>query len=657
MLKTQGRRGRSERGPGARPGLLRAGGATVAALAAVPLLVVPGGGPAAGADLDRPAGVAGPAGPAGAAVQARQVPVYQVVGEGLTPQGAAQLADRAGIGNALRPDGSFAFTDPERYGRVPSKVAGRGVDENRRPTVSRAVDFEALENIQLPSQESAIESARSLLSLPEAYGATPVAGHTTVEQSDRKGRLVRSAHLDTTVSFRLDLGGLPLVGAGAKAKVSFGPGGVVALSRSVREVSQGGSVAVIDPKAALARCTALYPRGTRHRAPVLAYYSPPLTARQAGGEGAVKVLAPHYVCRPVVAGRPETATDPQLTGRLVPAAPALTPRVQATARSDGKAVRASIIVQGGTAPYQVKWASSSTILGLQGPSVTYRLAARRPARAETLTATVTDANGVASTATLRLGLPGRPAAVKATGGAGGLGGAFASVGIEQTVDEWQCAQDSANGFKHAMRSRGNTVEFDWRGHSAFEKDFKRSSLSGWDNRYVDSVDAQWYTGHGSAGGFTFKSSVSDTSIVPSDARWGDGDLEWMQLESCQVLRDTNGANDYFARWGQVFSGLHLLNGFDTNAYCVDGGTGRRFADYLFPEKFLWWTTRPALTVQQAWARMADDLEPAGVRWRTISAAGPGWVTNLDDHFWGQGSVGPDIRGSQLIGWVAVSGLS
>ena len=93
-------------------------------------------------------------------------------------------------------------------------------------------------------------------------------------------------------------------------------------------------------------------------------------------------------------------------------------------------------------------------------------------------------------------------------------------------------------------------------------------------------------------------------------RWGDNyDLEWMQLESCQVLRDTNGANDYFARWAPAFDGLHLLNGFDTNANCVPGGTGRRFAEYLFPRSFLF-VTFPALTVQQAWRQMATDLEAA-----------------------------------------------
>jgi hypothetical protein len=203
-----------------------------------------------------------------------------------------------------------------------------------------------------------------------------------------------------------------------------------------------------------------------------------------------------------------------------------------------------------------------------------------------------------------------------------------------------------------MSSKGHTVKFDWRGMNAWETDFKKTSASGHDNDYVDAVDVQWYTGHGSPGSFTFKNDGhTDGNLTPSDARWGDNfNLEWMQLESCQVLQDTNGQNDYFQRWAPAFNGLHLLNGFHTNATCIDGGTGGRFASYLFPSGW-----RPALTVAQAWQAMANDLEPGGTVWRSISPAKAGWVTNMGDHMWGQGSVGPDIPLSQQIGWVAISG--
>ena len=60
-----------------------------------------------------------------------------------------------------------------------------------------------------------------------------------------------------------------------------------------------------------------------------------------------------------------------------------------------------------------------------------------------------------------------------------------------------------------MAAHGVSTAFDWRGWAAFEKDFKDVSKSGWDTTYVDDVDAQWYTGHGSPSSFTFKSSADD----------------------------------------------------------------------------------------------------------------------------------------------------
>jgi len=641
---------------GSRSGPARWAAAGLGAAVALPLLGLPGAGAAARPSASSSGGTTAPA----AVAEGPRVSVYEIVQEGLTLQDATRLAEAAKVGLALRPDGSFAFTDPQRYGRVPSIAGRKGVDEHRRPTLARTLDVAALRRVQVPQEGAAIEAAQELLRFPAGYQATPVVGHTTVTQSDRRGKVLRAVPIDTTVSFRFTLGNLPVVGPGAKAKVAFDSRGVVALNQALRRVDVGDSVPVITQQQAQARCGQLYPRGTRQLAPTLAYYAPALSAAKASGRGTARLLAPQYVCRPVLPALvgDRQGEQPELTGRLVPAAPSLSPALTASASTNGKAVKASVAVRGGTAPYAVRWSSSSTSLAATTASVGYRVAGRRPARPEVLTVTVTDANGTSTTARLALGSrAGVRASAKAVGAPGGSGGDLARVGIEQTVDEWQCAQDSAIGFRSVMQARSHQVAFDWRGASAFEKDFKRSSLGGWDNRYVDAVDAQWYTGHGNSGGFTFKSNVDDGSITPSEARWGDGDLEWMQLESCQVLRDTNGADDYFGRWGQVFDGLHLLNGFDTNATCVNGGTGRRFAGYLFPETFLWWTTRPALTVQQAWARTADELEPAGTRWRTISAAGPGWVTNLDDHFWGQGTVGPDIRGSQLIGWVAVSGVS
>ena len=583
--------------------------------------------------------------------------VFKVVQEGLTPESGARLAKAAGVGNALLEDGSFAYVDAARFGVVPSTVVGKGVDESRRATESSAIDFAALDKITTLSDAAAADRAKALLIPPDPYRSTATIGHTTVEQSDAKGKAQRTTNLDTTVSYQLSLAGLPVVGPGAKLRASFaGDGSVLQLTQAVRSVVASDTVEVISPERAKANCSALYGSDIAQGAPTLGYYAPALTATKASGKGTVQVLVPHYICQPV--GVPED--DSRLGGKLVPAVPSLSPTVQINVSGDGKTVTGAASATGGTAPYRFAWSSSSAALDSagQGARVQYAPVSRFKA-AEQLTATVTDANGLATTANVKL--PGAVGSASALGTPGGIGGVLASNGIEQTVDEWQCAQDSANGYKASMQAHGHSVAFDWRGASAFEKDFKDTTLNGWDSSYVDAVDSQWYTGHGNSSGFTFKSSVDDTWITPADARWGNQDLEWLQLESCQVLRDTSGTNDYFARWAQSFRGLHLLNGFHTNATCINGGTGRRFADYMFPATFLWWTTRPALTVQQAWATTANDLEPSGTRWRSISPATTGWVTNLGDHFWGQGSVGPDIApGSAahpLIGFVAVSGVS
>ncbi len=593
----------------------------------------------------------------------REAEVFKVIQEGMTEKEAARLAEQAGVGLALRPDGSFAFVDHKNFAKVPRKRVKRrskrlGRDEEKRRTVAKAVDREALAEIQVPGEKAALKRATALLGEVDGFEVRPRVDHTTVEISGRRGKLKSSHQIDTTVTYDFRLGGLPVVGPGAKQRVAFdGADRVVQLSRATRQVASAGTVPIISPDEAMEQCTALYGRAVKQGEPTLAYYAPALSATKASGRGSIEMLLPHYVCAP---SGEQPDREVRLTGRLVPAAPELTPVVHVSASRSGDSVAAAARVEGGAAPFDVQWSSSTTRLTkADGARVEYTRKARGRVEdpAETLTATVTDANGVVSTAVVTLARDAKQSA----SGVGGAGGSFAEVGIEQTVDEWQCAQDSANGFRDVMSANGQAVNFDWRGANAFEKDFKDTSFGGWDSlkkpkRYVDEVDAQWYTGHGWSGGFTFKGNVDDTSIVPGDARWGDRDLEWMQLESCQVLRDTNGSADYFARWDEVFRGLHLLNGFDTNAYCIGGGTGARFAEYLFPETFLWWQVRPALTVQQAWASMANDLEPAGVRWRTISPM-KGSINNLADKYWGQGSVGPDISAAERTGFIAISGVA
>lgn len=594
-----------------------------------------------------------PSTPASAAGETAMV--YKVTAEGLTPEASEAFAKEAGVGNALRPDGSFAYTD-RLYARVPQTKGETSVDESKRKTVAQHLNTKSLDRFRPMPRGEALEKANAIVDLPKGYDAKPLIGHTLAEVVDAKGETIMERKLDTTISYRLMLDGKPVIGPGAKAKAAFRQSGrVMLLNKAVREVEPAGRVPIISADEAKEQCATLYGKGVRQRTPMLSYYAPALDAREANGKGIVELVLPQYICQPSSTAGDEVS---RFTGRMVPAAPRFSPQLTVEASTDGKEVVGTASVKGGSGPYTIQWSSSSAILGdSTGAKVSYAQNPRGGAQ-EILSAVVTDANGQTAVAHVALGdKPGTPASGKAEGLLGGQGGSFATAGIEQTVDEWQCAQDSANGFKSVLQSQGDTVKFDWRGNNAWEQDFKAVAAGGDDSDWIDDVDIAWYTGHGSPNSFTFKTNNDDKNLTPADADWGDKQLEWLQLESCQVLRDTNGTNDYFDRWGPTMDGLHLLNGFHTNAYCIGGGTGERFAEYLFPEKFLWWTTRPALTVQQAWARMADDLEPAGVRWRSMSPIGPGGVTNINDYFWGEGTVGPDIRLADRVGMIAISGVS
>lgn len=100
--------------------------------------------------------------------------------------------------------------------------------------------------------------------------------------------------------------------------------------------------------------------------------------------------------------------------------------------------------------------------------------------------------------------------------------------------------------------------------SAWERDFKRAALGGTENSYIDSVDLQFYVGHGAPGLFTFdNASWTDSTLqssVDCNTSWGDGDNEWLALTSCQVLADSA-----IGSMAQCMNRQHLILGFVTNA--------------------------------------------------------------------------------------------
>jgi hypothetical protein len=594
-----------------------------------------------------------------AAALPTRLPVFGVVKAGLTPNEAEGIAAAFNIPYALDRDNSFRFAS-DRLANVPMRVLDPNPklprDEGGMDTVQTGFDFAAIGKLQaMPGdaarQRAADGFAQANVKIPGPHVAR--AGHTLLKYRATGAKTV-SKPIDTTVRYLFSLAGLPLNGPGAKVDVTFDTEGVVTeLHYSAYQLTEGQVMPLIPTADALKECMRHYPARSRLSLG-LQYYAPPLSQD-------VGTIFPEYVCMGTGPG------GQVLTPALVPAVKHSAPVVAIAAEAQGRHVDGAAAVVGGTPPYNYAWQSLSTYLGptaSSGPEVSYDIRSRQVVATEFLWVTVTDANGLTGTARKSLALGGAGVAAlskaqAADSAASGTGVVPTSVGPvdvggEFNVWDWQCVKDSAAGFQTVFNAKAIPIAFRWTGTNAWERDFRDTATkSGTDDTYVDNVDLAWYTGHGNPGMFTFDNSTQDDgSIVPSDARWGDRDLEWMQLESCNVLQFFDGANTpIWSRWSQVFDGLHLLNGFQTTASCVSVslGTAGRFSFYLFP-----WSvgpvTLPQLKVRQAWAQMARDLEPSGKQYVSMGVFGAGGVTNYDDYFWGQGPVGPDIPKSQITGY-------
>ncbi|MFI5494830.1 DUF6345 domain-containing protein [Actinoplanes sp. NPDC051859] len=211
-------------------------------------------------------------------------------------------------------------------------------------------------------------------------------------------------------------------------------------------------------------------------------------------------------------------------------------------------------------------------------------------------------------------------------------------------------------FNNQFSSRGIPVEFSWTEQNAWEQDFKDPALGGDDSDWTDHVDMTYWQGHGAPTGFSFSgcSSNDDTFLSNTDARWGNGDVEWMSLFTCLVLEAGAPGNRWWQRWGPAFAGLHQLNSFHTVSYhsASHGGT---YANYLLRTPFLWWN-KP-MSVRNAWAQASIDDQPASVVWATMGPIGPGGAVSMNDYFWGKGAVSADVPAASITGYWYISGGS
>lgn len=586
------------------------------------------------------------------------LPIFGVTKSGLTSDEARRLGAAFNVEAQHAEDGSVHFVS-DQLANVPmlqAGVAGLAApnlprDEGGMETSMQAFDIIAIQRLVPLDERTALAATvggftNAEVPLPGAGGAALTkVSHTTLNLQSIDGTTSFSKPIDTSVRFDFSLADRPLLGPGAKVRFTYAPNGqVTGLGYATRDLAERGMAPLTSPFDARRECAKHYPAGSKLQTPRLIYWAP-------GLEQNVQSIFPHWECRG------KGPSNSELLPAVLPAVQDAGPTPTIDTSVQGARVMASVGVRGGTPPFSYSWQSLTTELSEEAssnPSISYDVMPRAPTSTEIIAITITDANGLVGKARAVLPLVPMAAMSSAAATPAPLSLAALDVGGEFNVYDWQCVKQSAAGFKSVFDSKGVPIQFLWTGTNSWERDFRQTGAptNGDDAGWVDDVDLAWYTGHGSPGSFTFDNpSHDDGSVVPNDARWGDRDLEWMQIESCNVLQFDSGGVAIWDRWAKVFDGLHLLNGFQTTASCVDtpSGTSGRFSRYLFPRPIFFFTL-PALKVRQAWAQMAYDLEPAGKQYVTMGAAAAGWVTNYDDYFWGQGPVGFDIPKSQIIGY-------
>ena len=156
---------------------------------------------------------------------------------------------------------------------------------------------------------------------------------------------------------------------------------------------------------------------------------------------------------------------------------------------------------------------------------------------------------------------------------------------------------------------------------------------GHENDLIDTADFVWYGGHGNPNYITFISDCEDDKLswldcvdpIMREGCWGDKDMEWIALQSCDVLSNPG-------YWAAAMKDLHLECGFVTTSADVPN-FGKHFGDFLFKDGIYDY----AHPIWKAWF-LATEMDMAlDKRCRVVAQNDDMW----QDHIWGQGYVCPD----------------
>jgi hypothetical protein len=207
-----------------------------------------------------------------------------------------------------------------------------------------------------------------------------------------------------------------------------------------------------------------------------------------------------------------------------------------------------------------------------------------------------------------------------------------------------------DSFNDEFSGRGIPVDFSWLDANAWERDWKDAAFGGTDSSWTDDVDMAYWQGHGTPTGFMFDgcSNINDDFMSNDDARWGNKDVEWISLFTCNILKGSSGGEAWWERWGDAFHGVHQINSFATVSYhSSDHGT--QYGEYLLRNN--------PKTVKNAWAWASIDDQGSDVKFASMGPVSAAGMVTVDDYFWNKGAVGPDVPHNQLTAWWYLVGNS
>jgi Family of unknown function (DUF6345) len=581
------------------------------------------------------AGFAGARAASPSRTSAPRLPVYDVVQQGATGSEADALTRALGLRAGLRrDDGSIHFLSRDLFQRLPVKPVttpeSRRPDEDGGRVFTETFDLKAIRALRALPAATARSHARAAFERAGlAPGGSPRITHSQFSAFARDGRPLAHVNVDTQASWNIRLSGRRLVGPGAKAEVTFdGRGRVTHLLYALRRLEQGETVPLLSPRQAdrivrarlLVHCAGRAPLRSLRLRRRLVYWAPALD------RGHVRRIVPHYQydATALVGGR-----RVPLETVYLPAVADGAPKVGLSATAQGAVVRARTRVRGGTPPYTYRYESCTTTLGRRaGATTAYRVRPRdRRVTSDTVSVLVTDANGLTSVAskTVRLNAPAaRSLSRSRMSGRKDTGADW--VGILGLL--WNTSSNVAD-FLDEMEDV-SSISFSYGNEHSDATDIIDPAFNGRDSEFGDNVDLLWWQSHGDADGVV---AGDADSVTYPNVKLGNGDLEWIVVHACQVLKLKDGANRGLGeRWALRFAGLHMMFGFSSNAKNVDGD-GNEFGDNIADDD---------MRMRSAFVDAVLSEQPGGVRYRYMGVLGPGNTTNYNDYFHGIGPVSKDI---------------